>query len=255
MTSPNIGSFNIPMDVVDYEQVPVVPNMEDEEFEQMAILMVGYLVMMIVFVLPFVLHIAVGCLGYIHEYFRCLREKYNNFSQRSRRREFIGFQFTHYCLLYDMILLDTLLGGSVILGDERAMIYIPGYFTVAYCIISFIPTLAVKIRRLHDTGRSGWWLVLDFVPLASIIPQCIMWFADSELGTNAYGANPKGHLRPEELLSYIRETEADILEEGLVTYKRVNPTTFKTVIEHASMQPANAGYTRLHDGEFDDLPL
>jgi uncharacterized membrane protein YhaH (DUF805 family) len=234
-----------------YEQVPITDDLPPEQ----VVMLVA--VMTLVFVVPFALHIAVGCFGFIHEYLRCFGEKYESFSPRSRRREFIGFQLTHYCVLYDMVLLDTLLGGSAVFSDEEAVVIIPGYFTIAYCILSFVPTVAVKIRRLHDTGRSGWWLLFDFVPLASIVPQMFMWFVDSELGTNVYGSNPKGLLRPEEIQNYIREREADILEEGLVTSKRVSPGAhFKALSDDSLVSPANGGYSRLHDGEqFQDLHI
>ena len=46
-----------------------------------------------------------------------------------------------------------------------------------------IPNLAVSIRRLHDTGRSGWWLLVGLI---------LIWYlSDSEVGENKYGPNPK----------------------------------------------------------------
>jgi uncharacterized membrane protein YhaH (DUF805 family) len=54
----------------------------------------------------------------------------------------------------------------------------------------FIPGIAVAVRRLHDTGRSGWWYLLVFT-IIGIIPL-IIWFAsDSQPGTNQWGPNPK----------------------------------------------------------------
>jgi uncharacterized membrane protein YhaH (DUF805 family) len=57
-------------------------------------------------------------------------------------------------------------------------------------VLLIIPGLAVAVRRLHDTGRSGWWLLLALVPLVQLI--LIWWYIqDSEAGTNKWGANPK----------------------------------------------------------------
>jgi uncharacterized membrane protein YhaH (DUF805 family) len=54
-----------------------------------------------------------------------------------------------------------------------------------------IPSLAVSVRRLHDTGRSGWWILLGIIPLLGLV---VLFFAaqDSQPGDNQYGPNPKG---------------------------------------------------------------
>ncbi|CDH24753.1 DUF805 domain-containing protein [Xenorhabdus bovienii] len=59
-----------------------------------------------------------------------------------------------------------------------------------YAIVIFIPSLAVMIRRLHDTNRSGWWFLLAFVPILSI---ALLVFFCLE-GDNDFGADPKGML-------------------------------------------------------------
>ena len=54
-----------------------------------------------------------------------------------------------------------------------------------------IPNLAVSIRRLHDTGRSGWWLLVGLIPLVGWILTLIWYLSDSKAGENKYGPNPK----------------------------------------------------------------
>ncbi len=56
----------------------------------------------------------------------------------------------------------------------------------------FLPTLAVAIRRLHDTGRSGWWYLISFVPFVGGIVLLVFFVLDSEPGANRFGPNPKG---------------------------------------------------------------
>jgi len=46
-------------------------------------------------------------------------------------------------------------------------------------------------RRLHDTGRSGWWLLIAFVPIVGAIVLIVFYVQDSAAGENAFGANPK----------------------------------------------------------------
>ncbi|HEY8242609.1 MAG TPA: DUF805 domain-containing protein, partial [Casimicrobiaceae bacterium] len=50
----------------------------------------------------------------------------------------------------------------------------------------------VGARRLHDTGRSGWWLLIGLVPLVGAIVLIVFYVMDSQPGTNQYGPNPKG---------------------------------------------------------------
>ncbi|MBI3562761.1 MAG: DUF805 domain-containing protein [Gammaproteobacteria bacterium] len=55
----------------------------------------------------------------------------------------------------------------------------------------FIPNLAVSARRLHDTNRTGWWILIILVPLIGIILLLVFWASDGQQGDNQYGANPK----------------------------------------------------------------
>jgi uncharacterized membrane protein YhaH (DUF805 family) len=222
-------------------------------------LVYAYAFTIVVFVVPFILHIAVGWFGCVHEYVRCLKsDRYGGIATRSRRREFIGFHLTHLCILYDLVMLDTLLDFGLFdskLDTDYQQFATPGYLTVAYYVLSLAPCIAVKIRRLHDTGRSGWWLLFELVPGMSIVPAIVMWFFDSELGTNLYGANPKGQVHPEELLRYMRNAEADILEEGLVTFRGVDVDNDKQHREHLLPHDvAVMGYRKVIDG-YDDVSL
>jgi len=53
-----------------------------------------------------------------------------------------------------------------------------------------VPTLAVSVRRLHDTNRSGWWLLIGFIPLINIV-YLVFLLQDSDASENKYGPNPK----------------------------------------------------------------
>ena len=60
-----------------------------------------------------------------------------------------------------------------------------------YVFATFIPFVAVSVRRLHDTNRSGWWCLLVLIPLVGFIPALIFMAEDSQPGDNRYGPNPK----------------------------------------------------------------
>ena len=61
-----------------------------------------------------------------------------------------------------------------------------------YNLAVLIPGFAVLFRRLHDTGRSGWWWLIAFIPLIGIIVLLVFCCLDSQPGENQYGPNPKG---------------------------------------------------------------
>ena len=61
-----------------------------------------------------------------------------------------------------------------------------------YALAALIPGIAVLVRRLHDTDRSGWWFFIALVPIIGAIVLLVFLVTDSKPGTNRFGANPKG---------------------------------------------------------------
>ena len=110
-------------------------------------------------------------------FLKCLKN-YTNFSGRARRKEYWFFRLTIFLLVIATSIIDAILGTEVI-------------FTGLFVLATLIPDLAVSIRRLHDTGRSGWWLLISCVPLIGII-LLIIWFTkEGESEPNLYGSSPK----------------------------------------------------------------
>ena len=60
-----------------------------------------------------------------------------------------------------------------------------------YYLAIIIPSIAVAIRRLHDTGRSGWWYLISLIPLIGSIILIVFFCEDSKPGVNQWGPNPK----------------------------------------------------------------
>lgn len=119
-------------------------------------------------------------MNYFIEAFR----KYATFTGRARRSEY------WYFVLFNLLISIPLWIVGVVFvaasNGSRA-----GMFPFdAYALGSFLPALAVGVRRLHDIGKSGWFTLLGFVPIANIL--LIVWLAqDGQPGTNEYGPNPK----------------------------------------------------------------
>jgi uncharacterized membrane protein YhaH (DUF805 family) len=105
-------------------------------------------------------------------------KKYAVFSGRARRTE-----FWMYILFYVIIV--------VVLSVVEWMIGIPGVLSGLYTLALIIPSIAVTVRRLHDTGRSGWWWLIGFIPVIGGIVLLVFMVLESQLGENQYGPNPK----------------------------------------------------------------
>ena len=111
-------------------------------------------------------------------YYTDVLKKYAVFSGRAGRQEY--WMFFLYNLIFAIV---------AFILDKTISI---GYFGALYGFAVFIPSLAVSVRRLHDTGRSGWWLLIDFVPFVGGIILIVFLVLDSQPGDNQYGPNPKG---------------------------------------------------------------
>ncbi|HZI68635.1 MAG TPA: DUF805 domain-containing protein, partial [Hanamia sp.] len=61
-----------------------------------------------------------------------------------------------------------------------------------YCLAVLLPGLAVLVRRLHDVGKSGWFVLISLIPIVGSIWLLVLLFTDSDAGPNKYGLNPKG---------------------------------------------------------------
>ena len=112
-------------------------------------------------------------------YLHVLRN-YAEFGGRSRRSEYWYFLLFNLIAAFALSLADSAV--RKILGF--------GFLGMMYALVVLVPGIAVSIRRLHDTDRSGWWLLLAFVPIVGLV---LIWFMaqDSDAGTNRYGQNPK----------------------------------------------------------------
>ncbi|WP_145042337.1 DUF805 domain-containing protein [Gimesia chilikensis] len=110
-------------------------------------------------------------------------KKYAEFSGRARRKEYWMFVLMNFLV---SILISIV--GAVI-GDTDGLIAVS--LSGVYALFIFIPSLAVTVRRLHDTNKSGWWILITFVPLIGGLVLLIFMIMDSDPNTNAYGANPK----------------------------------------------------------------
>lgn len=113
----------------------------------------------------------------ILEWFQKGLRNYTNFSGRARRKEYWYFYLVQLVLTIIAMILDAVIFDS---GT--------GLFYILVALGLFLPSLAVTVRRLHDTSRSGWWILIGIVPLIGAI-LLIIWLAtDTKPEMNRWGA-------------------------------------------------------------------
>ena len=122
---------------------------------------------------------------------------YVTFSGRARRSEF-WFWFLFAIIagvvaaVLDSMLFPAMMDVQTEMGDGVASFSAQGGPISALVSLGlFLPGLAVAMRRLHDVDRSGWWLLLAFVPLIGIIVLIVWWCTEGTRGPNRFGPDPK----------------------------------------------------------------
>ena len=111
-------------------------------------------------------------------------KKYAVFSGRSRRMEYWYFVLFNLVVYIVLSLIDGLLGTYNIVSGV-------GLLSGIYSLAVLIPTLALWVRRLHDIDRTGWWVLINLIPLVGTIVLLVFALTPGTPGSNQYGPDPK----------------------------------------------------------------
>jgi uncharacterized membrane protein YhaH (DUF805 family) len=119
------------------------------------------------------------------EWYLMVWRRYAEFTGRSRRKEY--WMFTLFNMIFYLLVY---IPGLVVARQSSVLALV--FFGVAflYGLAGLVPGLAVTVRRLHDTGKSAWWILIALIPLAGLA-LLIFLCLDSDPGDNRYGPNPK----------------------------------------------------------------
>ena len=123
----------------------------------------------------------------MNEFLNVIKNHYMDFQGRAPRRSFWMFVLFYILALLATSIIDYATGMTFggIDGEQN------GVLTTLLTLALFLPMLSLYVRRLHDLGHSGWWVLLGFVPIVNLLMLIYMAF-DSQEGPNEYGPNPKG---------------------------------------------------------------
>lgn len=135
------------------------------------------------------------------KWFLKVLKNYAVFKGRTRRKEYwMSFLFF---ILFAIVFsnLDKILGTDFKFSKElgnRSMGF--GYLYALYGFLMIIPIWAVTFRRLHDIGKSGWYIFLGIIPIIGAIWLIVLLCTDGNTGVNEYGTDPKKIVPAEKII-------------------------------------------------------
>lgn len=123
---------------------------------------------------------------------KCFKN-YANFKGRARRREFWGFMLFYYIIFF-ILYLPLLSASEADTGydaeNDNIMNLIFSILFILFYLVSLLPLLAVSVRRVHDVGRSGWFVLIGCLPVLNLW-LLVEFCTDGEPFDNKYGNSPK----------------------------------------------------------------
>lgn len=115
----------------------------------------------------------------VEYYKQVVFERYAQFEGRAGRAQFWWFVLAN-------LIINVLL--QILASAADALVIV----SLLYSLAIIIPSLAVAIRRLHDTGKSGWWLLIGLVPIVGVIVLIVFYATEGDAGPNQYGEPDPG---------------------------------------------------------------
>ena len=112
-------------------------------------------------------------------------KRYADFSGRSRRKEYWMFVLGVFIAAIVLSIVEGILGMSGMVGG------VYGPLTTIFLLAVIIPSIAVQVRRFHDQDKSGWMVLLAFIPILGGLAVLIFMCLEGTRGTNRFGPDPK----------------------------------------------------------------
>ena len=120
-------------------------------------------------------------------YLKCLKQ-YIDFWGRARRKEY--WMFTLWNVVIIMFLAALAAIGTEI-GSDSFVSYIPMVLYLLYGLFILIPSFTVSVRRLHDIGKSGWWILISLIPVIGSIILLVWYCTEGQRCENEWGPDHK----------------------------------------------------------------
>ena len=127
-------------------------------------------------------------MGFMDALTTVFRNKYATFSGRASRSEY-WWGYLGYFVIATVLQIFALVGGIALI-DAGELALLPGLIALGGIVAMIIPTIAVSVRRMHDTGKSGWMLLILIIPCIGFILWIVWMVEDGQAHDNAYGPVP-----------------------------------------------------------------
>ena len=114
-------------------------------------------------------------------------KRYAEFSGRSRRMEYWMFALLQIIVLFGIVFIGIALTGG---ESEEPPVFVTVLFGI-YFLGIIVPSIAVQVRRFHDQDRSGWFVLLNFIPYLGTFVVLIFMLLPGTQGENRFGPDPK----------------------------------------------------------------
>ena len=112
-------------------------------------------------------------------FLKVVRDNYTNFNGRARRKEYWQFVLVNFIIS---------IAANILTFVSEYLAFIS--FIIAIGLL--LPSLAVAVRRLHDTNKSGWYLLIALIPIIGGLYLLYLMVVEGDKGSNQYGPDPKG---------------------------------------------------------------
>ncbi|WP_459210522.1 DUF805 domain-containing protein [Aquimarina rhabdastrellae] len=125
------------------------------------------------------------------EWYLKVLKNYANFEGRARRKEYWMFVLFNALITIGIAIVAGIFTAIAASIDLPFLSIIFWIVYVIYALAMILPTLAVAVRRLHDTGNSGWMYLITLIPLIGPIWLLVLMATEGDYGDNQYGPDPK----------------------------------------------------------------
>jgi len=114
-------------------------------------------------------------------------QNYINFSGRANRKEY------WYAILLQLLIVIILQVAAALAQNLNVPLLqlLISVIILIFSLASLCPTFAIAFRRLHDTGRSAWWMLILFVPIVGVVVLLVFLLLEGEPGENRFGPVPQ----------------------------------------------------------------
>ncbi len=110
-------------------------------------------------------------------------QRFAKFDGRAGRSEFWWYYLAN--IVINLVLTILMVIGFNLAGALGVLVLL---VLIAFWVVIIVPTVALAIRRLHDTDKSGWWLLIGFVPIVGTIVLLVFYIMEGTSGPNNFGA-------------------------------------------------------------------